>query len=74
MEHFFDSELWIVASNFALVVATGLAVWATLREGHRHEEVEGQAADARAHDLAVIVHEVLEAEKQEHTTDVTASK
>jgi hypothetical protein len=66
MEHFFDSEPWIVLTNVALVIATGFAVWATLREGHRHEEVESKAADVRAHDLAVIVHEVLEAEKHEN--------
>lgn len=46
-----------VLSNIALVIVTAAAVWATLREGHRHEEHESG-------EMASIVHEVLAQEKQ----------
>lgn len=34
------TDLLVVLSNVALVVATGFACWLTLREDHRHTETE----------------------------------
>lgn len=49
----------IVVTNIALVVVTGAAVWASVREGHRHEE----RATAGLEEL---IHYVLQ---EEHTRD-----
>lgn len=46
-----------VLSNIALVIVTAAAAWATLREGHRHEEHESG-------EMAAIVHEVLAQERR----------
>ena len=51
----------IFLSNVALAIVTAGTIWATLREGHRHEERETKQ-------LAGIVHEVMEQER--HTEDV----
>jgi len=64
-----DVDQLIVLSNVALVLVTALAVWVTLRESHRHEETTNAANEREQHDLASLVHEVLQQEKLEHEHD-----
>ena len=67
-----SSEGLIVLTNAALVVVTALAILAGIRENHRHEEKNDEAADKSEERLAKIVHQVLteeQIEQHEKTED-----
>lgn len=50
--------------DFALVVVTGLAVYFSFKEGHRHEEVQTRQIALDERELVKVVHEVLVAERE----------
>lgn len=62
MELHFGIDELIFLSNVALAIVTIMAIWTTVREDHRHEEVETKQ-------LANIVHEVLAQEAREEVRD-----
>jgi len=67
---FFDTEVWIILTNLALVIATAVAIIQAVKEGHRHEEEVAREHDVEDERLAKIVDKVLEHEHQ-HENETT---
>lgn len=63
-------NLFLILTNIALVIATGFAVWASVREGHRHEEhmadEQASANDREDERLVHVIDKVLE-ERDNHS-------
>lgn len=64
-----SSEGLIILTNAALVVVTAGAILMGIKENHRHEEKNDEAADKSEERLAKIVHQVLTEEHEDENKD-----
>lgn len=63
------TDLWLILTNVGIIVVTGGAIWASLREEHRHSEHVIDVDEKRDEHLIELALEAVEAKRERDHDD-----